>query len=88
MISFMATIMNDPLIKDNFFLKTRMAIQDTLSLFYVMKNVATNTNVEFYLPRLVEMISDLLDVQRCSIFLHDKQKDELYCKVITGRLKE
>ena len=34
------------------------------------------------------MISDLIDVERCSIFLYDRVKDELYCKVITGRLKE
>lgn len=34
------------------------------------------------------MISDLLDVERCSIYLYDKMKDELYCKVITGRMKE
>jgi hypothetical protein len=47
-----------------------------------------NNQTEFYLPRLVEMISDLIDVERCSIFLYDRIKDELYCKVITGRLKE
>jgi GAF domain-containing protein len=34
------------------------------------------------------MISDLLEVERCSIFLYDGVKDQLYCKVITGRLRE
>jgi len=34
------------------------------------------------------MVADLLGVERCSIYLFDKHKDELYCKVITGRLKE
>ena len=34
------------------------------------------------------MLSDLLEVERCSIFLYDGQKDQLYCKVITGRLRE
>lgn len=63
-------------------------IQDTLALFYMIKNVSSNNGLEFYLPRLVELISDLLDVERCSIFLYDRVKDELYCKVITGRLKE
>jgi hypothetical protein len=53
-----------------------------------MKNIASNNCIEYYLPRLVEMISDLLEVERCSIFLYDRSKDELYCKVITGRLKE
>ena len=44
--------------------------------------------MEFYLPRLVEMLSDLLDVERCSIFLYDGLKDNIFCKVITGRLRE
>lgn len=34
------------------------------------------------------MLSDLLDVERCSIFLYDGAKDSLFCKVITGRLRE
>lgn len=74
--------------KDNFYLKTRMSLQDTLALFFIVKNVQSNNNTEYYLPWLVELLSDLLDVERCSIFLYDRQKDELYCKVITGRLKE
>ena len=40
------------------------------------------------MPRLVELLSDLIDVDRTSLFLYDRVKDELYCKVITGRLKE
>ena len=75
-------------IKDNFFLKTRAALQDTLSLFFITKNISFKNNIEFYLPRLVEMLSDLLEVERCSIFLYDGIKDHLYCKVITGRLRE
>jgi len=34
------------------------------------------------------MLSDLLDVERCSIFLYDGVKDSLFCKVITGRLRD
>merc|ERR1740117_2247237 len=74
--------------KDNFFLRTRQAIQDTLTLFYIVRNIAFNNSIEYYLPRLVEMLSDLLDVERCSIFLYDGAKDSLFCKVITGRLRE
>lgn len=52
------------------------------------KNIAMNNSIEYYLPRFIEMLSDLVDVERCSIFLYDRFKDELFCKVITGRLKE
>jgi hypothetical protein len=34
------------------------------------------------------MVSDLLDVERCSIFFYDGIKDSLFCEVITGRLRE
>lgn len=88
MISFMAQIMGNASSKDNFFLKTRLALQDTLTLFYIAKNIGQNNSVEFYLPRLVEMIADLLDIERCSIYLYDRVKDEIYCKVITGRMKD
>ena len=88
MITFMAQMMGNGSAKDNFFLKTRSALQDTMTLYFITRNISFNNNIEFYLPRLVEMISDLLEVERCSIFLYDGVKDQLYCKVITGRLRE
>ena len=88
MITFMAQMMGNGSTKDNFFLKTRSALQDTMTLFFITRNICFNNNIEFYLPRLVEMLSDLLEVERCSIFLYDGIKDQLYCKVITGRLRE
>ena len=88
MITFMAQMMGNGSAKDNFFLKTRSALQDTMTLYFITKNISFNNNIEFYLPRLVEMVSDLIEVERCSIFLYDGIKDQLYCKVITGRLRE
>lgn len=88
MISMMAQVLGSGATKDNFFLRTRQAIQDTITLFYITRNIAFNNSIEYYLPRLVEMLSDLLDVERCSIFLYDGAKDSLFCKVITGRLRE
>jgi len=69
-------------------LKIRLAMQDSLTLFYIARNISFNNSIEFYLPRLIEMLSDLLEVERCSLFLYDGQKDQLFCKVITGRLRE
>ena len=88
MISMMAQVLGTGQTKDNFFLQTRQAMQDTIGLFYITRNISFNNSLEFYLPRLVEMMSDLLDVERCSIFLYDGVKDQLFCKVITGRLRE
>jgi hypothetical protein len=75
-------------LKDNFYIKTRMAIQDTVALFYVIKNIERNEKIDFYLPCLVEMLREILDSERSSIFLFDRQADELYCKFVTGRFKK
>jgi hypothetical protein len=75
MITFMAQMMGSGSNKDNFFLKTRAALQDTLTLFFIVKNISFNNNIEFYLPRLIELLSDLLEVERSSIFLYDGVKD-------------
>jgi hypothetical protein len=42
MISMMAQVLGNGKTKDNFFLQTRQAIQDTLALFYVSKNISLN----------------------------------------------
>jgi hypothetical protein len=59
----MAQMMGNGSAKDNFFLKTRTALQDTLTLFFITRNISFNNNIEFYLPRLVEMVSDLIEVE-------------------------
>lgn len=83
MISFMAHIMRNSSQKDNFYIKTRTCLQDTFSLFYVLKNIAANIQLDFYLPCLVDMLSDLSDADRCSLYLYDRSTDELYCKILT-----
>jgi hypothetical protein len=75
MITFMAQLMGAGQAKDNFFLKTRTALQDSLTLFFAVKNIAQNNCIEFYLPRLIELLADLLEAERCSIFLYDGLKD-------------
>ena len=42
MITFMAQLMGNGKIKDNFFLKSRIAIQDTISLHYIVKSIGKN----------------------------------------------
>jgi len=63
-------------------------VDNVRAILETTKNISFNNNIEFYLPRLVEMVSDLIEVERCSVFLYDGLKDQLYCKVITGRLRE
>lgn len=72
MISFMAQLMRQGEQRDNFYIKSRAAIQDTVALHYVLRAVQASQQLDFYLPSLVEMVGDLLDCERCSIYLYDR----------------
>lgn len=43
--------------------------------------------MEVYLPRMVEMLAEAVEAERCAIYLYDKINDELYCRVITGSVE-
>lgn len=40
MITFMAQLMGNGQLKDNFFLKTRSALQESLTLYFTTKNIS------------------------------------------------
>lgn len=44
--------------------------------------------MELYLPRMIEMLAEVVEAERCAIFLYDKVHDELYCRVITGQVDD
>ena len=48
---------------------------DTITLFFLVRNVANNNQMEIYLPRMIEMLAALLEVERCAIYLYDRAND-------------
>jgi hypothetical protein len=46
-----------------------------------------NESIDGLLPKVVELSSWILEVERCSIFLFDKSKDLLYLKSTTGKIQ-
>jgi hypothetical protein len=58
-----------------------------LSLFLLLQNISLNNNsIDSYLPKLVEILSWVFEVDRCSIFLYNSEKKCLYLKASTGRI--
>ena len=47
-------------VKQNFLHKTRTMLFDTITLFFLVRNVANNNQMEIYLPRMIEMLASLL----------------------------
>ncbi|HEX2570836.1 MAG TPA: GAF domain-containing protein [Polyangia bacterium] len=59
-------------------------LRKTSALLEVSKRLADSLSLDVLLPRMVELVSDFLDAERCTIFLYDKETDELYTKAAVG----
>lgn len=56
----------------------------TAALLLTSRRLSDSLSIEVLLSRMVELISDSLDAERCTVFLHDGETDELYTKAAEG----
>ena len=69
--------------KDVFLFKTRTILFETLSLFLSLRNVAFQNNSEVFLPRVLEMLIDILEVQRIILYVYDSKDSTYFSKIVT-----
>jgi adenylate cyclase len=69
--------------KDVFLFRTRTILFETLSLFLSLKNLAYQNSPEVFLPRVMEMLIDVLEVQRVILYVFDKPSNSFFSKVVT-----
>lgn len=50
----------------------------------VADTVTQHLSLDHQLPRLIELITDALDAERATLFLHDRDPDELFSRVLRG----
>ena len=50
----------------------------------VADTVTQDLSLDHQLPRLIELITDALDAERATMFLHDREPDELFSRVLRG----
>jgi len=55
-----------------------------IALLKIGQTVAAETNIEVLLKVIAEETKSAIQADRCSVFLYDKQKDELWSKVALG----
>lgn len=60
----------------------RISLFESLSFFLSLRNVAFLNNFEGFLPRVLEMITDLLDVERVILYVYDEE--QFYSMAMTG----
>ena len=74
--------------RDAFTSKLAEMLRRTSALLTVSRRLADSLSLDVLLPRMVEMISEFLEAERCTVFLYDKETDELYTKVALGLTQE
>lgn len=70
--------------RDAFVSKLSALLRKTAALLVISRRLSDSLHLGVLLPRLVELISDFLDAERCSVFLYDPKADELYTKAAVG----
>jgi len=70
--------------RDAFISKLSGLMRKTAALLLIHRRLSDSLFVDVLLPRLVELISEFLDAERCSVFLYDAETRELYTKAAVG----
>lgn len=70
--------------QDLFMDKLAEMLRQTSALLLVSKRMGDSLSLDVLLPRMVDLISEFLEAERCTIFLHDPETDELFTKAGVG----
>mmetsp|Transcript_18610 Transcript_18610/g.33630 ORF Transcript_18610/g.33630 Transcript_18610/m.33630 type:complete len:653 (+) Transcript_18610:32-1990(+) len=71
---------------DVFLFKTKTVLFESLSFFMSLKNVAISNKFDIFLPRALEMLVDLLEVERVVVYLYDESTNTYYSRAVTADL--
>jgi len=74
--------------QDLFMDKLAEMLRQTSALLLVSKRMGDSLSLDVLLPRMVDLISEFLNAERCTIFLHDPETDELFTKAGVGLATE
>lgn len=72
--------------QDLFLFKTRTILFETLSFYLSLRNVAFLNSPEIFLPRALEMLMDILEVEKITVLIYDK--DVLSSIAVTAELPQ
>ncbi len=70
------------------YIKSQIKDEALLALLEVGKSIAVETNIDTLLQTIAQQIQNALGADRCTVFLYDKEKKELWSKVALGLEKE
>ena len=74
--------------KDILLFQTKSILFESLSFFLSVRNVAYQNASEVFLPRVMEMLLDVLEVERVLLYVYDPQSQSFYSRAVTADLPE
>jgi len=72
--------------QETFLFKTRTVLFESLSFFLSLRNIAFLNSIEVFLPRVLEMLVDILEVERVVIYGYDPEENFFYSKAVTAEI--
>jgi adenylate cyclase len=82
----LATLQADD--REHFTEKLADILRKTSALLEVSKRVSDTLSLDILLPRMVQIVSEFLNSERCTLFLYDAQNQELYSRLAQGDLTQ
>ncbi|MCX7155788.1 MAG: GAF domain-containing protein [Rhodocyclales bacterium] len=70
--------------KAELFYRIAELLRRTTALVDIANRVSDSLSLDVLFPRLMEVVTEALDADRSSLFLHDPDTDELFSRVIQG----
>lgn len=59
----------------------------SVALYMILQNISLgNESIESLIPKIVELSAWVLEIERCSVFLWDANKECLFLKSTTGKV--
>ena len=74
--------------KDILLFQTKTILFESLSFFLSVRNVAYQNASEVFLPRVLEMLLDVLEVERVLLYVYDEPSKSFYSRAVTADLPE
>lgn len=68
--------------------QTKTILFETLSFFLTSRNIAYQNASEVFLPRAMEMLIDVLEVERVVLYVYDAQSESFLSRAITADVPE
>ena len=80
-IPFDINNLKDKLLKNNEYYNSKNPM---IALLNIAKTISSKTNIDSLLKTIADETTSALNAERCTVFISDKEKNELWSKVATG----